>query len=931
MKKTTKASIFFGVCLFFVLSFSENTFSETNKYDICDIKMNPNIDASCEDFKIENILKEKEEGRSISVMSLKSSSYNGFVEKEVVDIDDYEEWDGDKTVENKRIMINPGAELKIKAGSTITLENVILVAYGKLTIEGTSENKVYFKSKNSNGRYIIGVSYDSETETVGEMNIQYADISGGGLYGETYGTIYAEAGKLKFENCTFHNNEGGILGGYVLAGSKINHNKFYDNDWDVTSLISKDYLPEEDKDLISFDFKYNWWGSVNGPEKDEEGNYKKIIGDAEIDPWFSSEDFYDPVLIIPGITGSFKVGDTWKLDPILHTYDNLVASFEKNGYTKNKNLFEFPYEWRNSNVITAESLKEKIQEIKDDTGIPRVNIVAHSMGGLVARYYIESDFYQNDINNLITLGTPHKGSPKSYPRWEAAEGFFEADEMIMKQAFWLEALHAGYLNLKDYIQARVLSVKELLPDYSYLKEAGNEELRIYPENYPQNTFLEFLNNENQLAKLKNVNFINIIGNIIDSEKTITSFNVVESSEDGKWEHGMPENFYDSAEERGIEYGSGDETVPLSSANGIISDKTQELNISHNNLPTEAQCNAIQEILGREECEYIDTFERIINMLTFSVFSPIDIQIISPSGLRVGKDFKTEEILNEIDGAYYSGWDTENEFLTIPNPEKGGYQILTRGTESGDYKIETTNIYEDENSGEVKEISNEISGTTYAGKDDTTSMSLGENEIIFEQKDSTPPSILINSPENDKIYLNNQILALNYEIQDNKSSVDKIAVEVYFDEELFDGTEINLPFENLGEHSIKISAIDEAGNQAGKEIKFISETNLSAIEDNINLFYKQRLIKDKKDKMFLISEIKFIEDTQRLIEMIKNCFFLKEKRKRMFVRELEKQINMRLNWMQDYLRRESNRKFKHASIDDKAARLLIESLEFIKYK
>ncbi len=62
-----------------------------------------------------------------------------------------------------------------------------------------------------------------------------------------------------------------------------------------------------------------------------------------------------------------------------------------------------------------------IQEIKAITGSPRVVIVAHSMGGLDSRSYIEGlagpngssnnkDVYLNDVAALITVDTPHGGS-----------------------------------------------------------------------------------------------------------------------------------------------------------------------------------------------------------------------------------------------------------------------------------------------------------------------------------------------------------------------------------------------------------------------------------------------------------------------------------------------------------------------------------------
>ena len=45
----------------------------------------------------------------------------------------------------------------------------------------------------------------------------------------------------------------------------------------------------------------------------------------------------------------------------------------------------------------------------------RYTILAHSMGGLTAREYIQSDFYQGDVDKLITFDTPHLGSGSAAP------------------------------------------------------------------------------------------------------------------------------------------------------------------------------------------------------------------------------------------------------------------------------------------------------------------------------------------------------------------------------------------------------------------------------------------------------------------------------------------------------------------------------------
>ena len=48
------------------------------------------------------------------------------------------------------------------------------------------------------------------------------------------------------------------------------------------------------------------------------------------------------------------------------------------------------------------------------------------------------------------------------------------------------------------------SVRELLPVYNYLEESSSGELRMYPNNYPENNFLESLNNTDNLNKLNSI-------------------------------------------------------------------------------------------------------------------------------------------------------------------------------------------------------------------------------------------------------------------------------------------------------------------------------------------------------------------------------------------------------------------------------------------
>ncbi|MCZ0987412.1 esterase/lipase family protein [Streptomyces diastatochromogenes] len=60
--------------------------------------------------------------------------------------------------------------------------------------------------------------------------------------------------------------------------------------------------------------------------------------------------------------------------------------------------------------IAAELLGRHIEEICDRTGSGQVDIVGHSLGGLIARYYVQCLGGDLRVRTLVTLGTPHSGT-----------------------------------------------------------------------------------------------------------------------------------------------------------------------------------------------------------------------------------------------------------------------------------------------------------------------------------------------------------------------------------------------------------------------------------------------------------------------------------------------------------------------------------------
>src|SRR5213080_3211372 len=64
---------------------------------------------------------------------------------------------------------------------------------------------------------------------------------------------------------------------------------------------------------------------------------------------------------------------------------------------------------------SARRLAAALDRIRRASGATQVDIVAHSMGGLVARAYIRTRGRASGIGRLITLGTPHQGT-EAFPR-----------------------------------------------------------------------------------------------------------------------------------------------------------------------------------------------------------------------------------------------------------------------------------------------------------------------------------------------------------------------------------------------------------------------------------------------------------------------------------------------------------------------------------
>ena len=94
---------------------------------------------------------------------------------------------------------------------------------------------------------------------------------------------------------------------------------------------------------------------------------------------------------------SIEVGE-----PLQEHYGKMAETLSEAGYR----VVLFGYDWRLDNTITADRLSTLIGSL----GPGKVDIVAHSMGGIVAVAYLRAHGLDR-VGRLITFGTPFLGAP----------------------------------------------------------------------------------------------------------------------------------------------------------------------------------------------------------------------------------------------------------------------------------------------------------------------------------------------------------------------------------------------------------------------------------------------------------------------------------------------------------------------------------------
>lgn len=727
----------------------------------------------------------------------------------------------------------------------------------------------------------------------------------------------------------------------------------------------------------------------------------------------------NPVIIVPGILGSYlnknitgdpniwpNLGETiispsdehllelklneagWPIDNNIYatdiirqiltsdTFDGLIEELKNNGYEENKNLFVFPYDWRlNIDWIAGDSpyagykfetLKQKIDEILISTGSEKVDIIAHSMGGLVTKRYMQK-YGSEKIDKFVDIGTPHLGAPKAFKALMFGDNFgFELQNMDILNSKTLKEIaqnmpstyqllpSSAYLNStnSDY-QSYAADIYDI-DGNNYTGNLNYEDSMELLENTGRNSMLIPLNNElhSSIDDFTYNNTYNLVG---CGQPTIGKIYILNKEKSGGYEYGL-------------KYINGDGTVPIKSAENFSAPFAYINNQSHAELPS---ANGIRQIVtailkdnvddlnfsGYPEVT-LDGSNCALNGTQISFHSPIELHIYDKEGNHVGVN-ENGDIEMNIPGVAYDEIDG-NKFAFLPNGRE--YKISGKATEQGTFnarleKIEkgnyvqttyynevplnsataavqlsvsgdglSSNLELDENGDQEFEtnlepdsVLNEENGNDYNkpntsinisgdlgnnnfyisdvivgldAQDDNSGIlkteysfdggqswikygspftitQEGENKILYSSTDragnreleneqivkidKTRPEILTLVPEEIR---HNEKLNIDFITSDNYSGIASSTIS--FDNRLISTSTVDLFYIDLGEHSVKISAEDVAGNKAEEMIKVNIITDIQGTISDINREFDEKMINEKAKKE-LIKDLDKIND------------------------------------------------------------------------
>lgn len=365
-----------------------------------------------------------------------------------------------------------------------------------------------------------------------------------------------------------------------------------------------------------------------------------------------------PIILLPGLFGSWNKeailhnqnvnAQNWKLNPIVNEYKGIIKTFSNLGYQQNQNFFIFSYDWRKSLNDISDDLNNFLSQSVYPAN-PKINLLGHSLGGLVSRIYGQKYGTQN-IEKIITVGSPHQGTAQTYRAVEAGEFDKNDQTQWLTQKIILNIYKNKTKTDREILNNFVPIVKDLYPTFNFLVDQNNNGISI------------------QDMQIKN----NVLSNYNLSISDIFPFLQTIVGEKGNTLYGFkvkPRTTLDALldiypDGRPIEnrYQTGDYVVLSSSAKADIDFKI--LNFDHGEIVYKKE--AIKEILNSLNVPFQDS--QIEEGGSTKIFPSIIFLILSPASMQV-----------EFAGQNY---DEQDGMIFIADAESGEYTLKIKGQQPG---------------------------------------------------------------------------------------------------------------------------------------------------------------------------------------------------------------------------------------------------------
>jgi len=628
-------------------------------------------------------------------------------------------------IDNSKITSNYDG-IKIRNNSSLDIENSQIDCI-KSGIEISKQSSLNFLKGTISG--LAGGVFISNGATI---NISEATISDS-LYAGIY--VYGNTNSVNIMGSEIKNNDYGFM--LYDSAISVHNNSIHDNlTYGVSSEFSEEFLASSNP--VVSDFTSNYWGDKTGPthSTNPSGLGDNVSDNVLFTPFLVSDPFIveevrNPVILIPGITGTYlyknydDYGEIWPnvgkmflspnddfLDDLIlnedgseniefpiipkdiirgissvHVFDGLIEELTNAGYIEGTDLFVFPYDWRKSTSENSVLLKEKIDEILTDNNSEKIDVIAHSMGGLLAKEYIAQNG-QDKVDQLIFLGTPQLGAPKAF------KVLMFGDDMGYKKLF----LGLNRLEAKN-ISQNMPSVYELLPSSQYINLNGGYATNTLSEDGPitldyvgtknflinegRNSkmfpFAEDLHDEIDNLDLSGIKSYNFVGCGMSTIGKITV----------KEEKSWIGKLLGKKEDYEIGYTDGDETVPMASSTKTIGSEIYYVNdITHGMLPSAIGVKEnILAILNDKGLTFGDSIKDDdsycgIEGDVLSTHSPVKLHIYDKEGNHVGPN-ADGDIEYEIPGVQYDVIDDINYVFL---PTGNNYRVVTEATNTGGFNL-----------------------------------------------------------------------------------------------------------------------------------------------------------------------------------------------------------------------------------------------------